>query len=71
MRSEFSNCQRQRRDSSASCKKQFGLWLDDVKLLDKLKAFPLGYFVVQSFIAPRLALISAGARNKIPTRSTY
>ncbi|WP_283812321.1 ubiquinone biosynthesis hydroxylase [Rhodopseudomonas palustris] len=41
--------------------KRFGLRLGDVKPLDKPKSFPLGYFVAQSFIAPRLALIGDAA----------
>ncbi|MBB1092586.1 ubiquinone biosynthesis hydroxylase [Rhodopseudomonas palustris] len=45
----------------AELEKRFGLRLGEVKPLDKPKAFPLGYFVAQSFIAPRLALIGDAA----------
>ncbi|WP_420131016.1 ubiquinone biosynthesis hydroxylase [Rhodopseudomonas sp.] len=41
--------------------KRFGLRLGEVKPLDAPKAFPLGYFVAQSFIGPRLALIGDAA----------
>ncbi|MCG6207532.1 ubiquinone biosynthesis hydroxylase [Rhodopseudomonas sp. HC1] len=45
----------------AELEKRFGLRLGDVKPLDAPKAFPLGYFVAQSFIGPRLALIGDAA----------
>jgi 2-octaprenyl-6-methoxyphenol hydroxylase len=45
----------------AELEKRFGLRLGEVKALDKPKAFPLGYFVAQSFIAERLALIGDAA----------
>lgn len=40
---------------------RFGLRLGEVKALDKPKSFPLGYFVAQSFIGQRLALIGDAA----------
>jgi 2-octaprenyl-6-methoxyphenol hydroxylase len=40
---------------------RFGLHLGEIKLLDKPRAFPLGYFVARSFIAERLALIGDAA----------
>ena len=40
---------------------RFGLHLGEVKVLDKPRAFPLGYFVARSFIAERLALIGDAA----------
>ncbi|ABD85842.1 ubiquinone biosynthesis hydroxylase [Rhodopseudomonas palustris] len=40
---------------------RFGLRLGEVKALDKPKSFPLGYFVAQSFIGERLALIGDAA----------
>jgi 2-octaprenyl-6-methoxyphenol hydroxylase len=45
----------------AELETRFGLRLGAVKAIDKPKAFPLGYFVAQSFIAPRLALIGDAA----------
>jgi len=41
--------------------KRFGLRLGEVKALDRPKAFPLGYFVAQSFIGERLALVGDAA----------
>src|SRR5918999_746692 len=41
--------------------KRFGLHLGEIKALDKPRAFPLGYFVVRSFIAERLALVGDAA----------
>src|SRR3954467_5377866 len=40
---------------------RFGLHLGEIKVLDKPRAFPLGYFVARSFIAERLALIGDAA----------
>lgn len=41
--------------------KRFGLHLGEVTPLDKPRAFPLGYFVVRSFIGERLALVGDAA----------
>ena len=41
--------------------RRFGLHLGEVKVLDKARAFPLGYFVARSFVAERLALIGDAA----------
>jgi 2-octaprenyl-6-methoxyphenol hydroxylase len=40
---------------------RFGLHLGEVKVLDRPRAFPLGYFVARSFIGERLALIGDAA----------
>jgi 2-octaprenyl-6-methoxyphenol hydroxylase len=40
---------------------RFGLHLGEVKVLDKPRAFPLGYFVARSFIGDRLALVGDAA----------
>ncbi len=40
---------------------RFGLRLGEVRVLDKPRAFPLGYFVARSFIAERMALIGDAA----------
>jgi 2-octaprenyl-6-methoxyphenol hydroxylase len=48
-------------DFHAELEKRFGLRLGEVEALDKPKSFPLGYFVAQSFIAERLALIGDAA----------
>ncbi|MEW6641214.1 MAG: ubiquinone biosynthesis hydroxylase [Pseudomonadota bacterium] len=40
---------------------RFGLKLGEVRALDAPRAFPLGYFVARSFIAPRLALVGDAA----------
>src|SRR5256885_11635499 len=40
---------------------RFGLHLGEVKVLDKPRAFPLGYFVARSFIAERMALVGDAA----------
>src|SRR3954467_6462428 len=40
---------------------RFGLHLGEVRALDRPRAFPLGYFVARSFIAPRLALVGDAA----------
>lgn len=40
---------------------RFGLHLGELQPLDKPRAFPLGYFVVRSFIAERLALVGDAA----------
>jgi len=40
---------------------RFGLHLGEIKVLDKPRAFPLGYFVARSFVAERLALIGDAA----------
>ena len=45
----------------ADLEKRFGLRLGEVKALDKPKSFPLGYFVAQSFVGERLALIGDAA----------
>jgi 2-octaprenyl-6-methoxyphenol hydroxylase len=41
--------------------RRFGLHLGEIKVLDKPRAFPLGYFVARSFIAERLALVGDAA----------
>ncbi len=41
--------------------RRFGLYLGELKAIDKPRAFPLGYFVARSFIAERLALIGDAA----------
>ncbi|MDB5616385.1 ubiquinone biosynthesis hydroxylase [Tardiphaga sp.] len=45
----------------AELEQRFGLHLGEVKVLDKPRAFPLGYFVARSFIGERLALIGDAA----------
>ena len=45
----------------AELEQRFGLHLGEIKVLDKPRAFPLGYFVARSFIAERLALIGDAA----------
>src|SRR5471032_3135850 len=40
---------------------RFGLHLDEIKALDKPRAFPLQYFVARSFIGERLALVGDAA----------
>lgn len=45
----------------AELEKRFGLHLGELRALDPPKAFPLGYFVARSFIAPRLALVGDAA----------
>jgi 2-octaprenyl-6-methoxyphenol hydroxylase len=40
---------------------RFGLHLGEIKVLDKPRAFPLGYFVARRFIAERLALVGDAA----------
>ncbi len=40
---------------------RFGLKLGEIRALDTPRAFPLGYFVARSFIAPRLALVGDAA----------
>src|SRR6202161_2328233 len=40
---------------------RFGLHLGEIKVLDKPRAFPLGYFVARSFVGERLALIGDAA----------
>ena len=45
----------------AELERRFGLHLGDVKVLDKPRAFPLGYFVARSFIGERLALVGDAA----------
>lgn len=49
------------REFQFELEKRFGLRLGEVKALDAPKAFPLRYFVAQSFIAPRMALIGDAA----------
>jgi 2-octaprenyl-6-methoxyphenol hydroxylase len=41
--------------------RRFGLHLGEVTVLDKPRAFPLGYFVAKSFIGERLALVGDAA----------
>lgn len=41
--------------------RRFGLHLGDVTVLDKPRAFPLGYFVARSFIGERFALVGDAA----------
>jgi 2-octaprenyl-6-methoxyphenol hydroxylase len=41
--------------------RRFGLHLGEIKVLDRPRAFPLGYFVARSFIAERMALIGDAA----------
>jgi 2-octaprenyl-6-methoxyphenol hydroxylase len=41
--------------------RRFGLHLGEIKVLDRPRAFPLGYFVARSFIAERLALVGDAA----------
>ncbi|HVX77921.1 MAG TPA: ubiquinone biosynthesis hydroxylase [Bradyrhizobium sp.] len=45
----------------AELEQRFGLHLGEVKVLDKPRAFPLGYFVARSFIGERLALVGDAA----------
>src|ERR1700760_2936223 len=45
----------------AELEQRFGLHLGEIKVIDKPRAFPLGYFVARSFIAQRLALIGDAA----------
>jgi 2-octaprenyl-6-methoxyphenol hydroxylase len=40
---------------------RFGLHLGELAVLDKPRAFPLGYFVARSFIAERMALVGDAA----------
>ena len=40
---------------------RFGLHLGEIKVLDKPRSFPLGYFVARSFIGERLALVGDAA----------
>ena len=46
--------------------RRFGLHLGEIKVLDKARAFPLGYFVARSFISKRLALIGDAAHVIYP-----
>jgi 2-octaprenyl-6-methoxyphenol hydroxylase len=41
--------------------RRFGLHLGEIRVLDKPRAFPLGYFVARSFIGERLALVGDAA----------
>jgi 2-octaprenyl-6-methoxyphenol hydroxylase len=41
--------------------RRFGLHLGEIKVLDRPRAFPLGYFVARSFIGERLALVGDAA----------
>ena len=45
----------------AELEQRFGLHLGKIKVLDKPRAFPLGYFVARSFIAERMALVGDAA----------
>jgi 2-octaprenyl-6-methoxyphenol hydroxylase len=45
----------------AELEQRFGLHLGEIKVLDKPRSFPLGYFVARSFIADRLALVGDAA----------
>jgi 2-octaprenyl-6-methoxyphenol hydroxylase len=45
----------------AELEQRFGLRLGEIRVLDKPRAFPLGYFVARSFIGERLALIGDAA----------
>jgi 2-octaprenyl-6-methoxyphenol hydroxylase len=45
----------------AELERRSGLHLGEIKLLDRPRVFPLGYFVARSFIAERLALIGDSA----------
>jgi 2-octaprenyl-6-methoxyphenol hydroxylase len=45
----------------AELEKRFGLHLGEVRAVGQRRAFPLGYFVARSFIAPRLALVGDAA----------
>jgi 2-octaprenyl-6-methoxyphenol hydroxylase len=45
----------------AELEQRFGLHLGEIKVLDKPRSFPLGYFVARSFIAQRLALVGDAA----------
>jgi 2-octaprenyl-6-methoxyphenol hydroxylase len=48
-------------DFHRELEQRFGLKLGEITVLDQPRAFPLGYFVARSFIAPRLALIGDAA----------
>jgi 2-octaprenyl-6-methoxyphenol hydroxylase len=41
--------------------RRFGLHLGEIQVLDRPRAFPLGYFVARSFIGERLALVGDAA----------
>ncbi|HLI98673.1 MAG TPA: ubiquinone biosynthesis hydroxylase [Bradyrhizobium sp.] len=41
--------------------RRFGLHLGEIEVLDRPRAFPLGYFVARSFIGERLALVGDAA----------
>jgi 2-octaprenyl-6-methoxyphenol hydroxylase len=45
----------------AELEQRFGLHLGEIKVLDKPRSFPLGYFVARSFIAERLVLVGDAA----------
>jgi 2-octaprenyl-6-methoxyphenol hydroxylase len=45
----------------AELEQRFGLHLGEIKVLDRPRAFPLGYFVARSFIGERLALVGDAA----------
>jgi 2-octaprenyl-6-methoxyphenol hydroxylase len=53
-------------DFHAELERRFGLKLGEISVLDTPRAFPLGYFVARSFIAPRLALAGDAAHQIHP-----
>jgi 2-octaprenyl-6-methoxyphenol hydroxylase len=48
-------------DFLGELERRFGLHLGEIKVLDKPRSFPLGYFVARSFIGERLALVGDAA----------
>ena len=49
------------KEFKAELETRFGLHLGELQVLDRPRAFPLGYFVARSFIGERLALIGDAA----------